>query len=308
MKNLLLGLALVSLLGCSKDVSREGSRFAVSEDPNPTTLPSPNPTPTGGPLPSFKVCDPDLIGDLNTYSALVREDLNLKGVITRKRVAAADALVHGAIIGRKLAVDATRPDLATTQTLGVRGALICHGKATYGSSIERKRSSARGGFENSALDLSSELQTLSDFSEACRVRSTNTTVERKCKHSGRREKCTVTIRGENPLNIAELSTAEIENVRKYVIDIPSGSSLVTNLPETQDATFKGVKVRFTRRSRTANAAPRIYWNFPAGDRLNFKGTCFRGTIVAPDANVNVAGQHGESAYWVRELKAAGSSW
>jgi choice-of-anchor A domain-containing protein len=54
--------------------------------------------------------------------------------------------------------------------------------------------------------------------------------------------------------------------------------------------------------------PRIFWNLPSADSLEFTGTQFRGYVIALDATTEIRGQSGEGGYWVRELRAKDSNW
>jgi len=243
----------------------------------------------------------------------VKEDFRSDDTDVSRRVAAHYACFQHGKVGSALRADATRADIATVAELGLNVAKIPNGKATYGKSLDRVRSSALGGFSKVSLDLRANLRKIFEFSNACGGMPTNTGISRTCRtvpkfaESPGHEVCTIEIAGESALNIAELSAADIANVTTYVIDIPSGSTLVTNLPRIENAAFRKVEVRFVARIANGDST-RLFWNFPVGDRLEFTGTKFRGTIVSPDGNVNVCDQKGEAGFWVRELVANDSSF
>lgn len=245
------------------------------------------------------------------FAVYVREDLKLDRVNVGKRVAATDACVQHGELGGALPANAGRIDLIAAQTLGVNVEKIPNGKATYGKSIEKVRSSALGGFAKASADLRADLRRISDFSKACGAKTGNTKINRTCraaKESRSPEVCTLEIKGESSLNLAELSPAQIANVATFVVDIPKGTSLVTNLSRNSVAVFRGVEVKLSARCAESPGKTRIFWNFPAGDRLEFTSTRFRGTVVAPDAGVSVCGQKGDAGFWVRELNGTDSSW
>lgn len=303
MKRITLALALVSLAACSKSVTKNGNIFSQTD--------SPNPVPTAPPV----GCVPERMGELLDFSVYVKEDLNLDRVNVSKRVAATDACVQHAVIGDALPASSNRADLAVAQVLGVNVAKIPHGKATYGKTLDKVRSSALGGFVKEPSDMASNLRKILDFSNGCDRVLPNTTVTRACRHPSASlsearspEICTLTIRGGSALNVATLSAPEIANVTTYVIDIPAGTTLVTNFPENRIAIFRGVHVRFAPRAAESPTVSRLFWNFPAADSVELTGTRFRGTVVAPDASVRVSGQSGEAGFWVRELKATDSNW
>ncbi len=297
MKRIGLVFALIGMVGCSKIVTKDGNRFFQEN-------PAPNPTES----PGSGACDPGHLGDLLDYALYVTGDLRLDHVNVAKRVAANYACVQHGEIGGGLAANANRVDLASAGQLGVNGMKIAHGKVTFGSTLERVRSTALGGFAKGPTDLHANLRTILDFAKGCASAPTNAGITRTCRH-GSAEVCTIRITGENPgVNIAELSPLQIANVTTYVIDVPKGSTLVTNLPLNTVAIFRNVEVTFAARSAPTPGSGNLFWNFPVADGLEFTGTKFRGIVVAPDAAVKVACQDGEGGFWVRELSGTESRW
>jgi len=252
------------------------------------------------------------MGELLDFSVYAKEDLDLDHVKIARRVAAADASVDHGEIGCELSANAGRADLIASMTLGVKVAKVPRGKAIYGKSLDQVRSSALGGFAKISTDLRPNLRKIFEFANACGGARSNTTITRTCRPAGKEvrspENCSIRIQGRSALNIAELSSAQIANVTSYTIEIPRGTSLVTNLPETRIGIFRDVRVDFDIRSASSPSVTRVFWNFPSAESLEFTGTRFRGTVVASDASVRVRGQTGDAGFWVRELKASDSNW
>lgn len=303
MKKIALAFALMSLVACSKSVSKNGNIFSQTEPPDPTPVPVPT------------VCEPNRLGELLDFAVYVKEDVNLDRVNVGKRVAGADVCVQHGQVGVSMPLDASRADLAASSALGVNVVKIPHGKATYGKTLDKVRSSAKGGFVLAPTDLAANFRRIHGLSSSCDRASPNTQVKRECRRvpdpfsaAKSPEICTLTIWGDSAVNVADLTSAQIANVAVFVIDIPAGTSLVTNLPETRIGIFRGVMVKFGPREELNSNSPPIFWNFPAADSLEFTATRFRGTIIAPDASVKVAGQVGEAGFWARELKSTDSNW
>jgi len=324
MKDLALLVILVSLAACSKSVSKDGRVF-FQENPNPaptvvptprpsaSPTPNPSPLPTPSPTPPSVGCDPAKVAPLLDYSAYVKNDLKTDHVDFSRRVVAGYVCAQHGSVGTALAGEATRVDLASAGVLGANHLKVPRGKATYGTTLDSVSSTALGGFSKAPTDLGANLRKILDFSNGCAKAPTNAKVIRTCRHAGADprspEICTVRIKGEDPrLNIAELAPAQLLNTTVYVVDVPAGSALVTNLAESRIAIFRGVEVQFAPRTASAPVGGRTYWNFPAADRLEFTGTVFHGTVVSPDADVTVAGQSGEAGFWVRGLNATDSNW
>jgi choice-of-anchor A domain-containing protein len=231
--------------------------------------------------------------------------LQLDHVNVGNRVAATDACVQRGSIGTGLSSNASRVDLAIAQTLSAKQIKVTHGKATYGKSIDQSGSSAFGGFVKAPYSLSADLTKILDFSKACGSAKPNTTVKKTCRpiESFSPQICTIRITGTSrEVNIAELSAAQIANVSTFLVDLPAGGALVTNLPENRIAVFRGVAVDF----ENAAAGP-IFWNFPSADNLEFSGTQFQGTVIAPDGAAKVCDQQGDAAFWVHDFNGTTSN-
>lgn len=313
------------LAGCSKTVTKEAGVFRQTEPgPSPTVLPSPGPSPTPSPSPSPSpsptpvACDPARVGGFLDYSVLAKEDLWLENIAIGGRVGATDAAITSAEIGTRLHSTRDRIDLAAAQTLRVTSVRVPHGKVTYGRSIENARSTALGGFSQREFDVKEQFAEIEKFLKSCGKVSGNTKIKRECRKStegcvedsregSSPENCTLTITGEKSLNFAELSPAQILNVKTFVIDIPKGASLVTNFPENHVAVFRGVAVKTSGRMDESPARASIFWNFPAADALEFGQTKFRGIVVAPGASVKIERQVGEAGFWTRTLGGVDSN-
>lgn len=315
MKRFALLVACLALSACGKSVTRNGSAFFQTEDPNPQpSIPVPNPSPSPTP-PGPVVCAPNALGDLLSYSAYITDYLKTDAVTLAKRAAAGTVCFQHGKVGNTLPNDAARVDLAAVGDLGVNKSKVLHGRATYGKTLDNVGSSAFGGFAKAPLDMRANIRKIGDFSEGCEKTPATAKIERKCKTATLAmteiamspQTCTIRIIGQKTgLNVAEITAAELSNVTKFVIDIPAGADLVTNLPQNRIAVFRGVEVTFATRSQPS--VGRIFWNFPAATAIELTGTKFRGTVVAPDAKVDVCGQDGESGVWARELEGRDSNW
>jgi choice-of-anchor A domain-containing protein len=292
MKNFTFLVVLVLLAGCSKIVTKEGKTF-FQVDPAPTST---------GPV----GCDPGHLGDLLDYAVYLGGDLRTDHVDISRRVAASYACFQHGQVGRALPNDPSRIDLASAGELGVNVSKILHGKATYGTTLTNVRSTALGGFDRASTDLHTNLRKLFEFSNACGGTPTNTTITRTCRNAAT-QVCTIKITGQAAgVNVAELSPLQVTDTTTYVIDIPAGSTLVTNLPHHRIALFRGVSVVFS--TRAASSGHSVYWNFPSANAMEFTGTKFHGTVVAPDADITVSGQDGEAGFWAQNLSGTDSNW
>ncbi len=294
------------MASCSKVVSKDGTTF-FQIDPGPTPSGTPSPIPTPSPTPTGPVgCDPGQLGDLLDYAVYLGGDLRTNHVDISRRVAASYVCFQHGQVGGALPSDANRIDLASAGELGVNVSKIPHGKATFGSTLTKVRSSALGGFTQASTDLHTNLRKIFEFSNACGGTPTNTTITRTCRNAAT-QVCTVTITGRAAgLNVAELTALQVSNTTTYVIDIPAGSALVTNLPQHRIAIFRGVNIVFS--PRASGTSRQVYWNFPSARSMEFTGTKFRGTVVAPDADITVCGQDGEAGYWAQNLNGTDSNW
>ena len=294
MKKFALLIALVSMVGCSKTVSKNGNVFFQVD-------PSPVPTPTG-PV----GCEPGQLGDLLDYAVYLGGDLRTDHVDISRRVAASYACFQHGEVGGALPSDPNRIDLASAGELGVNVSKIPHGKATYGSTLVKVRSTALGGFALASTDLHADLRKIFEFSNACGGIHPNATITRTCRNAAI-QICTVTITGRSAgLNVAELTALQVTDTSTFVIDIPAGSTLVTNLPQHRIAIFRGVNVVFS--NRAAGSSRQVYWNLPSAKAMEFTGTKFHGTIVAPDADIAISGQDGEAGFWAQNLNGTDSNW
>lgn len=282
--------------GCSKTVSKDGGVFRQIEmEPTPTVSPTPSPTPD--PV----GCDPNRFGNLSNYAVYTKEDLKLSRVAISRGVAASDAEITRSILGYKRAASAARADLQIVNDLDVRRVKIPKGRATYGKSLQSKKSSAYGGFEKTEFSMEENFHTISDFSDACVKAPANGTVIRTCVNIPKPQICTLRIKGSNStLNIAEVTPEQLAGAHILRVDVPRGSKLVVNFPDVQKKTFQAMAVTFRKKS----PRPDVYWNFPNAESLEFKATLFRGTVIAPEASVRVWGQMGKSAFWSRALSAS----
>lgn len=315
--------------GCSKSVDREGQAFAVTEPPAtvptpvptgapspipssaPSPVPSPRPTPSPSPTP-VSGCDPAKLGSLPLYAVYVREDLDLEKVSIGKRVAAADACIQFSELGTRMAADKSRADLSVSHVLGLNRSKIPNGKATYGSKLENTKSTALGGIGKAPFEMKINLKKIFDFSKACDAAKPNAETKKTCvSHGNGKKVCTVTVRGTHPrLNLAELKPEHVAGIQFFRIDVPEDSTLVVSAPKIASAKFSSTQVLFADAMVEAagEAKHTVYWNFGDADALGFDSTRFRGTVVAPDAEISVCGQAGEMGFWTRKLKASASNW
>lgn len=315
-----MGLLLALLAsGCSKSVSKEAGRFQQLEpEPTPTATISPGPTPTATASPSPTPtptsepigCEPNRLGDLPTYAIYTKEELRLSTVTIGKRVAASDADISKAVIGYTLPADKTRTDLATEYELKLRKTKVLNGNATYGKSLNSKKSSALGGITKAPFSLSDGFSKIIQFSNACAGTAPNTTFIRTCVSipkgkSPKPQICTLHIRGSNPsLNIAEVTAGSLVGIQIISVEVPPSSTLVTNISDVHSGTFNLMAVVFPK----GESWPTVYWNFPEAERLSFQKTLFHGTVIAPEAEVTVCGQAGEAGFWSRTLSGGAAAW
>lgn len=290
--------------GCSKTVSKEAGVFRQLEpDPTPTSTSTPSPVPTATPTPEPTDpvgCDLSLLGDLPKYSIYTIEDLKLTEVTVGKRVAAADAIIHKAVLGYRLKKDKTRTDLATVYDLELSKTRVLKGNATYGKNFNAKKTKIRGGVKQAEFSMVNGIWGMKQFSTDCANAEPNTKLVRKCV----KKICTLRIQGTNPnLNIAEVTEEDLKGVHILSLEVPSTSTVVANIPDVRIGAFKKVAV-----IHKGKKWPTAYWNFPEAEKLSFKGTFFYGTVIAPDAEVAVCAQAGKAGFWSRTLSGSGAAW
>lgn len=298
--------------GCSKIVTKENRTLFGQIEPSPSPTGSPDPVPTSSPVPTPVGCEPSRLGDLPGYAVYTKEDLKLSDVSVSRRAAASDAVISRSVVGLLLNPDAKRADLQTMHDLDVHTVGIPKGKATYGTSLSNKKSTALGGFAKAAFSMTANFHALTLFSNGCEKAAANATVHRTCVSipapSGEESKpqvCTLHFKGTNQtLNIADVPSPLLTGVNIVSVEVPAGSTLVANFSDVRTAKFTGVVVVFPKDV----APPTAYWNFPNAEDLHFKKTLIRGTVIAPHAEVKIDTQAGDANFWSRTLDGAKSVW
>ncbi len=280
-----------SFSACSKSDSRDGGRFSVAEPP---VLPQ-----------SPAHCDPSIVGDLEGYSIYVKEVAHLNDVSVGGRVAAGESHMRLGRIGMALSPDKSRADFQVSRTLHLIGTSTPNGQTTYGTRFDNVNSAALGGFMQKEFDIDHGFEKLIDFSRGCDSVSPNTTVTRSCGKD--LTSCVLRITGTESLNIADISSEDLRHVRKIQVKIPAGAKLVTNFGRISAANFVSVDIEILKPG-ASGVRGKVYWNFPSAVELHFQDTEFHGTVVAPDARVNVHSMSGTASFWSLDLGGTQSSW
>lgn len=339
---------ILSVTGCSKDVSKQGGRFGLTEpqiEPTsaPTSIPTstptstPSPLPSGGPsprpstspspAPSSVSCDPSALGELPTYAIYVREDLNLNSSHISGRVFADDATVTQTEMGTALVQNSARVDLAVAHDLSLQSSKVLAGRTIYGRTYTGKNSSSFGGFSHESTRTDSDFSKMMSFLTACGAATPNTTVTRTCVKA-----FSVSNYGEEGLAAAseiaefslepkpEICTLRIRgtdkklNIATLTLGQLAGTNVIqVDIPAgsvlvSNTPTLRSATFKKVRVRSKASAPGAMFWNFSGAEDLNFNATHFLGTVVAPFARVGVCGQSGVGGFWARELTASESMW
>jgi choice-of-anchor A domain-containing protein len=205
------------------------------------------------------------------------------GATIQGRVAAGgDARVQGITLGTNppLTPDANRADLIVAGKLTVDGGggSVPFGRVTYGGALTATGTlSALGGLHQAQppFDFAAQFATLKERSAQWADLVPNGTIAGPTYD--------VRFTGTSAaLNVFSLTAAALQSAGKITINVPSGSTTLVNVSgSTFTSALYGIDL-------VGSAPDKVLWNFPLATSVQqTSGVDFRGTILAPNAPVNV---------------------
>jgi choice-of-anchor A domain-containing protein len=209
---------------------------------------------------------------------------NTGGATIQGRVAAGgDARVQSITLGTNppLAPDPSRADLVVGRNLTVDGGggTVPQGRVTYGGTLTATGTlSTLGGLhhEQPSFDFPGEMALLRERSAQWADLAANGTIGGPGSYDIRFD-------GTSPtLNVFAVTAAALQGYGKITITVPAGSTTLINVSgSTFTSALYGIDL--------VGATPaKVLWNFPLATSVQqTSGLDFKGTILAPNAAVNV---------------------
>ncbi|MDY7229533.1 choice-of-anchor A family protein [Hyalangium rubrum] len=244
---------------------------------------------TGGFGQAMQACIEVQLGDYNLF---LLEDYN-QGTSVQGKVAAG-----GAITLNGFAIGAGLPDGTTAQTLVAGGDLSLsnggvHGDAWYGGtySADSSVTFSRGlPSMGTPIDFAARGAELHGLSSALAGLGFNGTTTRE-PWGG------LMMRGTDPeLNVFQVNASAFNGAVLWSIDAPAGSFVVVNILGAT-ASFRGFDIQFGG----GIAAQAVLYNFVEATAIQAQGFGFRGTVLAPGAELHFSTGSFEGGIYARAL-------
>ncbi|HEX6696694.1 MAG TPA: choice-of-anchor A family protein [Solirubrobacteraceae bacterium] len=210
------------------------------------------------------------------------------GATIEGRVAAGgDARVQSIALGTNppLAPDPSRADLVVGRdlTIGGGGGTVSQGRVTYGGTLTANGTlSTLGGLhhEQPPFDFSDQMALVRERSAQWADLKANGTITGPGSYDIRFNGTSST------LNVFALTASALQSYGKVTINVPSGSTTLVNVSgSTFTSALYGIDL-------VGTTPDKVVWNFPLATSVQqTSGLDFKGTILAPNAGVNVANGH-----------------